>query len=343
MILRYLLLIPFILSYTAHAEEPKPSTVEDRDQPAADDASTDSSEKSPVSVEQTPVTENEQDEIDRFQHAKVFSCAIDFPLNGVQFNEKRLEDCFTNIKRERISYIHVIATATLAGSYDHNLFLSTRRAGAIEGYLKNHFPEVTVHAFGGGRNPKFGKSARIFIVESPENPDQETPEQKVVVEQYPQIKVEYKTEYKYLPPKRLGLNVQALGGAADFNKSKSDVSLYQYLGIAGSYETTLPYMGRLGNFAVGMRYVMNRANSQLDIHEGSFILEKMFKLPRWVSTGEFSTGLQGLAGAEYQNTVDPTYGGVGLLRYKIENYTSAFNVGYSKHFKWLGLEMGVLL
>jgi hypothetical protein len=285
--------------------------------------------------------EAQSSELSSFSEAKVYTCAIDFPLDSVQFNEQRMEDCFAGVDRQRMSYVHVIATATVTGSNDHNLYLSNRRAGAIEGYLKNRFPEVTIHAFGGGKNPKFGKSARIFIVESPENPDQESLEQKVVVEKYPEVRVEVKTEYKYLEPVKLGLGVHVLGGVSAF-RGQTD-SPYQYAGLGVQYDTYLPYLDALGEFGLGLRYTLNRSNKVLDIHEGALTVEKMFPLNLNLQHGRLGAGFQAHLGGSMQDEIDPNVGGLGLLRYTVKDYSSAVHLGYSKHFRWVGVEMGVLL
>lgn len=96
---------------------------------------------------------------------RVWSCAVGFPLDSVRFSTERVEQCLAKADPQRIAYMHVVATATATGSHNHNLYLSTRRAGAIEGFLRNRFPDTEIHAFGGGINAKFGKVARIFIVE----------------------------------------------------------------------------------------------------------------------------------------------------------------------------------
>ena len=100
------------------------------------------------------------------QASRVITCSLSFPLDSVRIEPSKIKECFKPSKIDNISYVHVIATASTDGSTGHNLYLSNRRAGAVETFINDLFPNLNVHAFGGGENPKFGKAARIFIVEN---------------------------------------------------------------------------------------------------------------------------------------------------------------------------------
>ncbi len=272
------------------------------------------------------------------EQARVFSCSIHFPLNSVQFEPSRVEECFHGIDLARISYVHVIATATQTGSLEHNLYLSTRRAGALEGYLKVKYPQLQVHAFGGGINPKFGKSARIIIVESSRHPDQEKPglSQAALVPEKPQVRVEVRTEY--LQPRKNDVNISWLTGMAQYRPGDD---AYQYMGLGVSKNFNAP---RLGRMAAGLQYQVFRANPVYDIHAGAVFAEKMWSIHRISKRSRIDLGIQGSVGVDRvtdQNRM--TQGGKAMARYVDGDTTGSLEVGLSNHFQWAGLAVGVLI
>ncbi len=270
---------------------------------------------------------------------RIYACEIRFPLNSVQFTEKNVEDCFKNVDRSRISYIHVVATATPEGTLTHNLYLSTRRAGAIEGYLKNRFADIEIHAFGGGVNPKFGKAAQIFIVESAKIPEKEEPINQVVElkqappppAKAPEVQIVTKTEYIKL--KKSGLEVRVASGFSTFRPQTGD---YQFVG-AGLFMPVRSYH-------FGLEYSVHRSNQVYDVHSVKLGGERLYRLWRISGNAKLEAGPQaysGLSVIDKDRRLD--YGMGGLLKYTSGDYTGNVTVGLSKHFRWLGIGVGALL
>lgn len=315
-----------------------PQEITEPPAPTSTSKTQDKTPHSPDSPQRTESPETDHSGPSIPEQARVFSCSIHFPLNSVQFEPLRVEECFQGIDLGRISYVHVIATATQTGSLEHNLYLSTRRAGALEGYLKVKYPQLQVHAFGGGINPKFGKSARIIIVESSRHPDQEKPglSQATMVPERPQVKVEVRTEYVH--PRKNDVNINWLTGMAQYRPGND---AYQYMGLGVSKNFNAPTLGRM---AAGLQYQMFRANPVYDIHAGSVFAEKMWSLHRISKRSRIDLGVQGSVGVDRvtdQNRM--TQGGKAMARYVDGDTTGSLEVGLSNHFQWAGLAVGVLI
>lgn len=269
---------------------------------------------------------------------KIYACEIRFPLNSVQFNEKNVEDCFKGVDRQRISYIHVVATASPEGTITHNLYLSTRRAGAIEGYLKNRFSDIEIHAFGGGINPKFGKAAQIFVVESGKIPEHEEPIKQVVeLKQAPvQVKapeVQIVTKTEYIQPKKAGIELRIGSGISQFRPQSSD---YQFVGAA----VFMP----LRSYNFGLEYGVHRSNQVYDVHSAKLNAERMYRLWRVSGTSKLEAGplaYTGVSIIDKDRQMD--YGMGAILKYKSGDYTGNVTLGLAKHFRWLGFGVGALL
>ena len=262
---------------------------------------------------------------------RVSSCAVHFPLDSVRFDESSIAHCFGDVKPEHISYIHVIATASTDGSSIHNLYLSTRRAGAIEGYLRNRYPEIEIHAFGGGANPKFGKMARIFVVESAQSaadPAGPTP----VVDTTPVVS-KIQTEIKYVYPKKIGVDVVGGTGLAMFNANSSP---YQSFAFSGGYNLVNRWVT---NLQLGMRYTIHRSNQNMDVHTQHLYADK-----QW--SGRSLRGIKTEYGAR-------VFSGLAVTRdFALDNGASVYfgarafdlvssvELGFTRHFRWIGISLG---
>jgi outer membrane protein OmpA-like peptidoglycan-associated protein len=265
---------------------------------------------------------------------RVSSCAVHFPLDSVRFDESLVAHCFTDVRPERISYIHVIATASPDGTSTHNLYLSTRRAGAIEGYLRNRFPDVEIHAFGGGANPKFGKMARIFVVEAAVGATDAAGPTPVVDTTLPAPKVQ--AEIRYLEPKKFGASISAASGYAMYN---SDSSPYQYAAFNGSYRFE---RGWLSRFELGMRYAIHRSNARLDVHTQHVYANKtwQWRTIRGIKT-EYGARLFG--GMAASNDVAVDAGTSISLGARAFDLAGALELGVTRHFRWLGVSVGTYI
>lgn len=274
--------------------------------------------------------------VEKEENSKIYSCAVYFPLDSVQFEPQRVDECFVNINLSRVSYVHVIATATLSGTMEHNLYLSTRRAGALEGYLKVKYPQLQVHAFGGGVNPKFGKSARIIIVESSKDPDKDKAGLTPATIQQPQVRVEIQKEY--IHPKKNDVNIQWYSGVSQFRPNPSS---YQYFGLGVSKNLVAPTIGR---FAAGMQYQIFRSNQVYDIHSGTLFGEKMMQIYRISGRSRIDAGTQLLVGIDRVSQSNHLTQGIkALARYVDGDTTGSLELGLSNHFEWAGIAIGVLI
>ncbi|MBP9707197.1 MAG: hypothetical protein KBD78_06095 [Oligoflexales bacterium] len=270
------------------------------------------------------------------EQTRIFSCSIEFPLNSVQFDTKLVDECFKGIVLERVSYVHVIATATTTGTSDHNLFLSTRRAGSIEGYIKNKYPQMQVHAFGGGANPKFGKSARIIIVESAPNAEQEADGLSSVIVKAPEVKI--KIQKEYILPKKFGYDVNLMTGLAEYQE---DGAMYQLVNVRVYRPTKFPLLKEVD---LGVGYGLNRSNNNLDIQTMSVLLGKMYRVYDLANFHKFDLGADFFAGTSaIQDQSEMDYGFTAKLRYGYESISASLHINASKHFNSVTLGGGVLL
>ncbi len=201
--------------------------------------------------------------------ARVVSCAVEFPLDSVQFSEQQVTACMNSANLDNVSYIHVIATATSTGSGTHNLYLSTRRAGAIEAFLNNRYPNIQVHAFGGGINPKFGKMARIFVVENRKKGEEISPGIQVASAGPPEIiertTTKFVTQMEYRDRLKQNIDVNVDTGAALSNFS-SDVYDYLAFNVKKTLRTKLT-----GVISTGIRHRMLSSNDVIDINSTSLM------------------------------------------------------------------------
>ena len=212
------------------------------------------------------------------ESARIISCAIKFPLDSVRFSEEQITKCMKSANLDAISYIHVIATASSSGSTPHNLYLSTRRAGAIEAYLNNHYPKIQVHAFGGGENPKFGKVARIFVVENNQKPNEIAPGVQVATAGPPEVIektiTKYITKTKYQDRPKQDINFYINSGMA-----KTDLSTdqYQYLSVKANklFKTSI-YM--LNDFTLGLRARVLQSDYVSDVNSFNLAMGKHWNL-----------------------------------------------------------------
>ncbi|MCI5119525.1 MAG: hypothetical protein D3913_16625 [Candidatus Electrothrix sp. LOE1_4_5] len=206
------------------------------------------------------------------ESARVISCAIKFPLDSVRFKEDQVTKCMESANLEAISYVHVIATASSSGSTSHNLYLSTRRAGAIEAFLNNRYPDIQVHAFGGGENPKFGMVARIFIVENSKKAKELSPGVQVAMAGSPEViektitKYVTKTEYQDRPKEEIFFSADT--GYAQTSLSDDD---YQYVSVKVDklFRTSI-YM--LNDFTLGIRARFLQSDYVSDINSNNHLL-----------------------------------------------------------------------
>jgi hypothetical protein len=265
---------------------------------------------------------------------KVFSCALHFPLDSVRFDESMVGDCFKEVSVERISYIHVIATASPDGSSRHNLYLSTRRAGAIEGYLRNRFPNVEIHAFGGGANEKFGKMARVFIVESAPAPQIDHAGPSLVIDSTPPPQVQAKVEYVH--PEKIGVDISGGSGLAYFSAASGN---YQFVNFSGAY--TLPNRW-MSDLQLGVRYSIHRSNQYLDVHTHHMFVNKTWHA-RTIKKFRFDYGTRAFAGLASTLSSGADLGAAGFVSVRAFDLLSAIEVGQSLHFRWIGLSLGTLI
>jgi hypothetical protein len=200
--------------------------------------------------------------------APTYSCSIHFPLDSVRFSEQRIEECFAGIDPKTISYIHVIATATPAGSNKHNLYLSTRRAGALEGYLRNRYPDTEIHAFGGGENPRAGKMARIIIVTR--KIQKKTREKVVMYKPETVTKIKQVTKIEYQDRPAIGVNVMSSSGVTAGNNA------YHFMGLRAAKRVDWG----LENFSVGINYRMLRSNRLRDLTATGLFMSKHWLLKK---------------------------------------------------------------
>lgn len=210
--------------------------------------------------------------------ARVISCAIVFPLDQVKFSEQQVTDCMKSANIDAVSYVHVIATSSATGSGPHNLYLSNRRAGAIEAYLTNRYPNLQVHAFGGGENPKFGKMARIFIVENQGKPEDITAGIQVASAGPPEIiertTTQYVTKVEYRDALKKNLDVTLSSGPA-----RTDFSgdVYNYAAVRISTTQRLPYTGFL---TIGISHKMLQSNDVIDVNASSVNIARSWNLTK---------------------------------------------------------------
>lgn len=201
--------------------------------------------------------------------ARVVSCAIRFPLDSVKFPEDQVLECLKSTRIEAVSYIHVIATASSSGSGRHNLYLSTRRAGAIEAFLNNRFPHIQVHAFGGGVNPKFGKLARIFIVEHQNNAD-DMPGVQVASIATPDIiertKIKTITKTEFIPEPKHDINFSLHTGPA---QSELSEDVYNFVGFSLTKSLSVEPLGYL---KFGLRHSLLQSNESVDINSSNALV-----------------------------------------------------------------------
>lgn len=242
---------------TAAAADKATATAAAADKAPATAASTDKAPLTAAAADKAPETVDVKAGPNA---ARVVTCAVSFPLDSVKFSEDQVQKCMAAVDAASVSYVHVIATADETGTHLHNLYLSTRRAGAIEAYLANRFPAAQVHAFGGGENPRFGKLARIFIVEH--KGDDHSPVQVASVG-VPEIIERTKTEtitktvtaYRDVP-KRGFLAATEAGGA------RMAGTAYGYVGVGARQIISFNIVGPV---AVGVRHRVLQSDKAADI------------------------------------------------------------------------------
>jgi hypothetical protein len=261
---------------------------------------------------------------------RVFSCSVHFPLDSVQFEESSIQHCFEGVDTTRISYIHVIATASTDGSNRHNLYLSTRRAGAIEGYLKNRFKDIEVHAFGGGANPKFGKMARIFIVESPLVPDTATEQSQATdTTPAPQIQIEYRERSKTAYSIHLGY------GLARFQSDQANYTL-RSVGLTTGLKHHLNQEW-LKAIDLGLRYGHASSDTRLDLQLLGITIGSSVDLMKVMSYRTVVLGHlgAGIVHSSRDTKADASLGAV--LGLKSRDIFAGIEFGYGHHLSWVGL------
>ncbi len=232
----------------------------------------------PVDIPQNPAAEITVDTKNEAA-ARVVSCAVEFPLDSVQFSERQVTACMNSANLDNVSYVHVIATATQTGSGTHNLYLSTRRAGAIEAFLNNRYPNIQVHAFGGGINPKFGKIARIFVVENHKKGEEISPGIQVASAGPPEIiertTTKYVTKTEYIDRPMQQIDISADTGLA-LSSFSSDAYDYLSINIKKTLRTSLT-----GVISTGIRHRFLSSNDVIDINSTSLMIGRdwyMFQL-----------------------------------------------------------------
>jgi hypothetical protein len=270
--------------------------------------------------------------------ARVISCAIRFPLDSVKFSEAQVTTCLKTAKMDSISYIHVIATASATGSGKHNLYLSTRRAGAIEAYLNNHYPTLKVHAFGGGENPRFGMMARIFIVENNGNSNSLVPGVQLASAGPPEViertvtKYVTKIEYTERPKRGLGLSLHS--GPA---KTELSNDIYNYFAVKFSKAMRLPL---IGNIIFGLRHKVLQSNNVLDINSTNLLVGRDFKVTHlFGKTLIFGQTLE--AGQLHTNNRSIEWGTTSTLGMHNKDYNMSIIATKSNHLATIGMGLGL--
>jgi hypothetical protein len=274
--------------------------------------------------------------------ARVISCAIRFPIDSVRFSEVQIKKCMQAVNIKSVSYVHIIATASSSGSGTHNLYLSSRRAGGLEAYFNNHYPDLKVHAFGGGENPRFGMMARIFIVENNAKPDSLAPGVQLASIGPPEIiertvtKIVKTTEYKPRPSKEIRMDV--LSGTALSNQSKQT---YDYLAIKLTRTVTMPYISHfLGKLTVGLEHRLLQSNQMVDMHLSNVLLGRRFQLPKLY--GKQLTFEQTIeAGQLLSNTRTIDWGTTSSFGIQYHNYQVSLVATKSNYLATFGLGLGL--
>lgn len=274
------------------------------------------------------------------ESSRVISCAIHFPLDSVKFSEAQVTRCIKSANIDDISYVHVIATATSSGTGTHNLYLSTRRAGAVEAFINNRYPKLKVHAFGGGENPKFGKVARIFIVENQRPSTEIRPGVQVAKLGSPEIieriktKVITKTEYKPEPP--LGYVLGATVGRAETSLNSA---IYGLVSVSVGKTLAIPL---LGESEVGGRYQILQSNEAVDINKSSVFVKKSWYLSNLYKYKLFISQTVE-AGILKANGSDWDIAGQSLLDVRQGNLRGFIGITKSNYITSFGSGLGVML
>jgi hypothetical protein len=276
----------------------------------------------------------------RHEAARVVSCAVEFPLDSVQFSEQQVTACMNAANLDHVSYIHVIATATSTGSGTHNLYLSTRRAGAIEAFLNNRYPNIQVHAFGGGINPKFGKMARIFVVENQKKGDEISPGIQVASAGPPEViertTTKYVTQMEYRDRPKHNIDVAMDTGFANTSFSP-DVYDYLSVNIKKTVRTRLT-----GVISTGMRHRMLTSNDVIDINTTSVMIGRdwnVFQL--WGLRVKYEQLIE--AGQLIANGRSLEWGTTGTLSVSNNDLKLALIGSKSNFLSSLGIGIGVKL
>lgn len=292
-------------------------------------------ETTEIVSKQNPIKEKEF--ISSIESARVISCAVQFPNDSVKFSEEHVTNCIKSANMEHVSYIHIIATASSTGTDSHNLFLSTRRAGAIEAYLNNRYPNVQIHAFGGGENPKFGKVARIFLVENNKTGEEIAPGVQVASLGAPEViekirtQIVTKTEYIEQPKKGLYFNID--GGSARSDLSSNS---YQYLSVQVEKQLSMPII-MLDDFLLGIRYKNLKSDYVSDISSVSLTLNKIWSFQSQINLPLYLK--YSLEGGQIQvnEKKDGEYGTSLTLGYDFKDIKAYTVLSYSNHIRNAGL------
>lgn len=270
--------------------------------------------------------------------ARVVSCAIVFPLDQVRFSESQIDECMKSVKVDAVSYIHVIATSSTTGSASHNLYLSNRRAGAIEAYLTNRYPNIHVHAFGGGVNPKFGKVARIFIVENLGKPDDIDAGVQVASIGAPEIiektTVQVVTRTEYKTPPRKGIDVITEAGPARTGLS-GDV--YNYVGARVTAQGKVPFFPKL---AATLSHRLLQSNEAVDINATSIGVARLWTFGQILDQEIFyEQSIEG--GVLRANGRGAEFGAQASVGVRNRDYRLSFQAGRTTATTTLGLGVGI--
>ncbi len=274
------------------------------------------------------------------ESSRVISCVILFPLDSVKFSETQVVDCINLAKIDNISYIHVIATATASGTGNHNLYLSTRRAGAIEAFINNRYPQVKVHAFGGGENPKFGKVARIFIVESQMKPQELKPGVQIASVGPPEVIERIKTKYvkqiAYQEKPKLGWHSTTTMGLAETGLGDER---YRYVGLRVDKELKIP---RFGLVFLGLEHKILQSNDAIDVRSTSFFAAKSWQIYRMFERNIFfSQSLE--LGQIMANSRDFEWGSSSRISLSDEYYKVFGMITKSNYITALGIGLGITI
>ena len=270
--------------------------------------------------------------------ARVISCAIQFPLDSVKFSEKQVTSCLNSAKLESVSYIHVIATASSTGSGTHNLYLSTRRAGAIEAYINNRYPDLKVHAFGGGENPKFGKMARIFIVENHGKPNQLATGAQLASAGPPEIiertttKFITKTEYRERPKDDYDVSVDSGAAATNFGNAA-----YNYVAMKMTKKLRFDFFG---DVIFGLRHRVLQSNEGIDINSTNFMIGRDFNLAHFYGRRVFY-GQTIETGPMMTNNRSIEFGTSATLGLQTADFRVSMVATMSNHLNTIGLGLGL--